>query len=62
MSEQLLTIKEAAQLLKVNVRTVTKWVKSGEIKAYELGPRITRLSQADIEEFIGKRETVNAEI
>jgi acetyl-CoA synthetase len=37
MNVELLTPKETAELLKVNLRTIYKWIKSGELKAVQFG-------------------------
>lgn len=34
MSEQLVTVKEAAALARVTVRTVERWIEKGAVKVY----------------------------
>jgi excisionase family DNA binding protein len=45
----LITLKEAAQLLRVSEVTVRRWLKQGRLRAYHVGPRAVRLRRADIE-------------
>lgn len=57
----LLTIKEAAALLKVSPITVTRYVKQERLSAYHIGPRAIRVRRADIEQLLRpttKREEV----
>lgn len=52
----LLGIREAALRLGVNVNTLRKWDKSGQLKAVRIGPRRDRRYRPeDIEAFIKER-------
>lgn len=44
----LLTVAEAATLLKVSIVTVQRWIKQGRLPAYHLGPRRVRVRRADL--------------
>jgi excisionase family DNA binding protein len=44
----LLTIEEAARLLKVSAVTIHRWLKQGRLPAYRLGPRYVRIRRADL--------------
>jgi excisionase family DNA binding protein len=44
----LLTLKEAAALLKVSVVTLRRWIKQGRLPAYHVGPRKVRIRRADL--------------
>jgi excisionase family DNA binding protein len=45
---ELLTLGEAAALLKVSVVTISRWIKQGRILAYHVGPRKVRINRADL--------------
>ena len=47
-STDLLTIAEAATLLKVSIVTVQRWIKQGRLPAYHVGPRRVRVHRADL--------------
>lgn len=44
----LLTVEEAAGLLKVSTVTIRRWLKQGRLRAYRLGPRYIRIRRADL--------------
>jgi excisionase family DNA binding protein len=48
-NDELLTIKEAAALLKMSVVTVRRWLKQGRLVGYRVGPRSIRLRRCDVE-------------
>ena len=45
------TVKEAARALGVAKSTVYKWIDEGTLKAKRLGPRMLRISTADLRKF-----------
>jgi excisionase family DNA binding protein len=49
--DELLTLEELAEKLRVNVRTVTKLVKSGEIRSVQVG-RQYRIPRVALDEFL----------
>jgi excisionase family DNA binding protein len=51
MTEEWMTIEEAAQYLKLAVVTVRKYVKSGQVPSYRQG-RIIRLKSSDLDQFM----------
>lgn len=54
---ELLTIRQAAKILNVNVETLRRWDKSGKLKAIRIGTRgDRRYRKIDIENFIKKHE------
>ncbi len=54
--EELLTLKEAAQILKVHVNTLRIWDKKGILIAIRIGEKRTRrYRKADLEKFISKK-------
>jgi excisionase family DNA binding protein len=44
----LLTLNEAAKLLKVSVVTLRRWIKQGRLPAYHVGPRKVRIKRSDL--------------
>ena len=45
----LLTMREAAELLKVSEGTVARWLKQGRLPGYRVGPRAVRVRREDVE-------------
>ena len=54
--EQLLTVKEVAQEMRVSERRVTKWIQNGELVALNLG-KDYRIYRRDLDEFIARKRT-----
>ena len=54
-SEDWLTTDEIAKDLKVNVKTVRNWIKSGELAAIDVGGEY-RISRKDYEDFTNHRK------
>jgi excisionase family DNA binding protein len=48
LGTDLLTIAEAAKLLKVSTATLHRWLKQGRLQAYHVGPRAVRIHRADL--------------
>ena len=43
------TVKEAAELLKVQPLTIRRWISNGYLRAYRYGPgRVVRIAERDI--------------
>lgn len=54
--EELLTLREAAQILKVHPNTLRLWDKKGLLVAVRIGEkRARRYKKEDIEKFINKK-------
>jgi len=54
--EELLTLREAAQILKVHPNTLRLWDKKGLLVAIRIGEkRARRYKKEDIEKFINKK-------
>ena len=49
MSTNLVNKKEAAQLARVSVKTIDRWIAEGRIEAYRYGPRLVRINPESIE-------------
>ena len=54
--EELLTLKEAAQVLKVHPNTLRLWDKKGVLVAVRIGvKKVRRYKKDEIEKFINKK-------
>jgi excisionase family DNA binding protein len=49
MPDELLTVPEAAQRLKVNAETVRRWLREGVLTGVKLGKRQWRVRTSDLE-------------
>jgi excisionase family DNA binding protein len=54
--DQYMTVKEVADLLKVAENTVRGWVKSGELRAIDLG-KGWRITERDLQVFLDSKQT-----
>ena len=52
LPDDLLTVPETAELLKVSAVTVSRWLKQGRLPAYRVGPRAVRIRRADVDELL----------
>jgi len=50
------TSKELAKLLKMNVMTIYRNIKSGKLKAYKIGKEF-RIEKAEFEKFLHRAKT-----
>jgi excisionase family DNA binding protein len=48
----MLTIAEAAALLKVGRSTVNRWLRDGRLPAYRVGPKAVRIRRGDLERIM----------
>jgi excisionase family DNA binding protein len=48
--DKLLTIEEAAEILRVSTRSVNRYIKSGKLKASKIGH--WRITQKDLDDFL----------
>jgi excisionase family DNA binding protein len=55
MDEQVFTVGEIAQRLRVDVKTVRKWIRKGELAAIDIGGEY-RIRQSALDDFIQRRE------
>jgi excisionase family DNA binding protein len=54
--EEMLTLADVAGRLQVNIDTVRRWVRDGELPAYQLGARAGyRVKRSDFHAFLEKR-------
>ena len=53
---ELISIRQAARLLRLAERALRQAVRSGELPAYKLGERTIRVDMADLQQWVqGKR-------
>src|SRR5712692_2934833 len=52
---ELLTIVEAAKVLKVSTVTIHRWLKQGRLTAYRVGPRAVRISRSELTRVLSPR-------
>lgn len=52
MSENLLTLKEAAEYLQVSPNTVRNYIAKYGLKAQRVGPKLLKFRRADLDAFI----------
>ena len=52
------TVQELAERLEVAEATVRRWIKSGELRAIDIG-KGWRIADADLERFLKARETAS---
>lgn len=60
MSNKYITVQEAAEILSINPRTVTKYLMTGQIKGAKIG-RIWRLEEQDVHKFFADSKIKTAE-
>jgi excisionase family DNA binding protein len=53
--DELLTVAEAAKLLKVTPHTIYRWIAEGRLPAHRYSRRVIRLRRSDVEGFISAR-------
>jgi excisionase family DNA binding protein len=51
-ADELLTVEEAAAILKVKPSTIRHWVREGRMPCYRLGPRATRFTRELLRQFV----------
>ena len=53
--EELLTVKEISEKLKVDPRTVRRWINEKKLPAVKLG-NLWRIEQSDLNDFLQERK------
>ena len=54
--EEMLTADEVAKIMKVSIKTVRRWVQSGELATIPIGTREYRISRKDLDVFIEEQK------
>lgn len=52
--KEILTVKEAATLLNCSVKSIYRFINDGQIKAANLGDRLTRIKRSDIDDLFNQ--------
>ncbi len=59
--DELLTLKEAAALLKISTMTLSRWLKQGRVRGYQVGPKSIRIRRRDLEDLLAPRDAETKE-
>jgi excisionase family DNA binding protein len=54
--ERLYTPEEAAEALRVKLRTVMEWLRQGRLKGVKVGGKLWRIRESDLTAFIATGE------
>lgn len=60
MQDRFLTSPEVCERFRITEQTLRSWRKDGLLRAYKLGPRVYRYSEADIEAYIASAASQEA--
>ena len=55
---QVMTVPEAAEKLGISSKTAYRLIREGQIRAKKLGPRMTRVTQKALDDYLSKDLTV----
>lgn len=61
MTEDYISTRQAAQKYNIAQVTVRKWLAEGRLKGKKIGPRLWRVSEAELERFISEGDRGNDE-
>jgi excisionase family DNA binding protein len=51
----LLTVRQAAELLGVHQNTIRNWITQGRLTAHRIGPKLIRINAEDLEQLKGQK-------
>ncbi|UOG22160.1 helix-turn-helix domain-containing protein [Gordonia amicalis] len=49
MGQKFLSVEQAGQIVGVSGRTIRRWVASGQLTGYRVGPKLLRVSAAELD-------------
>ena len=52
--EKMLTVQEVATMFSLHENTVRAWIRDGLLPSYNLGPRLVRIKESDLEKLFSK--------
>ena len=55
-SQQLFTLRQAADIACVDPKTIRRRISDGDLRATRLGPRLIRIAEADLDAFLAGRQ------
>lgn len=56
LNKEFMTAQETADILKVNIMTIYRYIKAGKIKAYKIGKEF-RIEKKEFNNFLNKVKT-----
>ena len=56
MPDEVLTVQEVAQQMKVSERTVRNWIEKEGLPAFPIGKRGYRVTKADLDKWVEERK------
>ena len=56
MADDILTVQEVAQIMKVSERTVRNWIEKEGLKAFLIGNRGYRVARVDLDAWVEARK------
>lgn len=60
MAQTHISINQAADRAGVHPRTVRRWIATGALPAYKMGPKLVRIDVADLDAFFRSHEATAA--
>jgi excisionase family DNA binding protein len=61
LGSELLTVAEAAEILKVSPVTISRWIRQGRLPAQRVGPRALRIHREDLASVVSPTQPAHDE-
>ena len=62
MENEYYTITEVADMLRSSNRTITNWIKSGDISVLNLSHKKKLISKSEVQRFVNERTTAHTRV
>jgi excisionase family DNA binding protein len=62
MENEYYTINEVADMLRSSNRTITNWIKSGELSVLNLSHKKKLISKSEVQRFVKERTTAHTRV
>ena len=62
MENEYYTINEVADMLRSSNRTITNWIKSGDISVLNLSHKKKLISKSEVQRFVNERTTAHSRV
>jgi excisionase family DNA binding protein len=62
MENEYYTINEVADMLRSSNRTITNWIKSGDISVLNLSHKKKLISKSEVQRFVNERTTAHTRV